>query len=162
FRSAIRLLPSRPHIARTAKGIVQPSKSTSARRARSRRSRFHIGECNDNQSGDSHITHTHVYPGPAGRGCRYKRAGDPQAGNLYRVTRVTPLVKPEEAGPKGIGIVPIPGGPGSGGFTVPLGYQGLFPGSQGVTIEVPKDRPIPIADVVARLGQQAHMNLRVD
>jgi hypothetical protein len=86
-------------------------------------------------------------------------------GKVYRVSRETPVAKPgvESGGPVGIGVVPIPNGPIPNGFgTIPMGYGQIIPGNRLVTLDVPKDRPIPIVDAIARISQQTRFPIRVD
>ena len=82
-----------------------------------------------------------------------------RVGNLYKISRDPALAKPTEGGAGAAGFDPLKPYAGAGN---PIGYQQVAAGNRPVNLDVPKDRPITMAEAFSRISSQSGINIRLD
>src|SRR5262249_40299937 len=82
-----------------------------------------------------------------------------RVGNLYKISRDPALARPTEPGAGNAGFDPLKPYAAAGN---PIGYQQVASGNRPVNLDVPKDRPIPMSEVFARIAAQSGLNIRLD
>jgi hypothetical protein len=80
-------------------------------------------------------------------------------GGLFRISRELPTGR-TGGSPAGAAVVD-PLHP-YGGVSVPTGFQQIAVGNRPINLDVPKERPISMAEALARISAQSGINIRMD